>query len=240
MLIAWVLAIQFLTRIPVPVHFIATDRQLGQSVLFYPLVGLIIGALLWLLAGLLPPTSLGAAFLLCVWVLITGGLHLDGLADCADAWVGGIGDKSRTIAIMKDPAAGPSAVVILTLLLLLKWSAILALIEQQQLAPLLLIPVLGRSAIMAMMLTTPYVSRGGLAEKLLANLSKQTGLIILLVTLLISVYVLGIVPVTAATGVFFIVRYWTLQRLDGATGDVYGALVELVEVAALVAMVIYE
>lgn len=240
MVIALALAIQFLTRIPVPIHFIATDQQLGQSVLFYPLVGLIIGALLWLLVGLLPETGLGAALLLCVWVLITGGLHLDGLADCADAWVGGIGDKSRTIAIMKDPAAGPSAVVILILVLLLKWSAISALLERQHLLPLVLIPVLGRSAIMAMMLSTPYVSRGGLAEKLLANLSKQTGLIILLVTILSSAYMLGIVPVTAAAGVFFIVRYWTLLRLDGATGDVYGALVELVEAAALIAVVIYE
>lgn len=240
MVVAWALAIQFLTRIPVPVQFIATDRQLGQSVLFYPLVGLIIGALLWLLAGVLPETGLGAAVLLCVWVLITGGLHLDGLADCADAWIGGIGDKSRTIAIMKDPSAGPSAVVILTLLLLLKWSAILALVEQQKLLPLLFIPVLGRTAILAMMLTTPYVSPGGLAEKLLANLSKQTGLFILLVTVWITVYVLGIVPFSTAAGVFVIVRYWTLQRLDGATGDVYGALVELVEMATLIAVVMYE
>lgn len=117
------IALQFLTRLPVNFSIHYSDRHLGQSPLFYPFIGLLIGALLFLLATLLPEqtNSLNAALILSTWVLITGGLHLDGLADCSDAWAGGLNNKSRTLKIMKDPTAGPIAIVILVLLLLLKW-----------------------------------------------------------------------------------------------------------------------
>ncbi|MGR9115798.1 MAG: adenosylcobinamide-GDP ribazoletransferase, partial [Gammaproteobacteria bacterium] len=131
---AFALALQFLTRIPVPLHFTATDRQLGLSVLFYPLVGLMIGSVLWLLNLGFGEMSveLKAALILTCWVWLSGGLHLDGLADCADAWVGGLGSRERSLEIMKDPAAGPSAVVVLVLVLLLKWTALAAVLENRE------------------------------------------------------------------------------------------------------------
>ena len=98
-----------------------------------------------------------------LWVAITGGLHLDGLADCADAWVGGFGNRQRSLAIMKDPAAGPIAVLVLVLLLLLKWSLISSIIEKQALSVLLLTPLLGRLAILMLMSTSDYIRTGGLA-----------------------------------------------------------------------------
>jgi adenosylcobinamide-GDP ribazoletransferase len=96
--------------------------------------------------------STQAVLVLMLWVAITGGLHLDGLADCADAWVGGFGNRQRSLAIMKDPAAGPIAVLVL--LLLLKWSLISSIIEKQALSVLLLTPLLGRLAILMLMSTS--------------------------------------------------------------------------------------
>jgi adenosylcobinamide-GDP ribazoletransferase len=78
---------------------------------------------------------LHAALLLTVWVLLSGGLHLDGLADSADAWLGGFGDRERTLTIMKDPRSGPIAVVVLVLVLLLKFCALAGVDRAATMAP---------------------------------------------------------------------------------------------------------
>src|SRR3989338_1738452 len=134
----------------------------GRSLLSYPLVGLLLGAVLlsaqWALQGQAP--ALQAALLLILWVGLTGGLHLDGLADSADAWAGGFGDRERTLAIMQDPRSGPIAVVVLVLVLLLKFAALLALIEQQHSVLLIIVPLISRSALLGLFLTTPYVRPG--------------------------------------------------------------------------------
>lgn len=107
MLPFWI-ALQFLSSLPIRLPGMPTPQELGRSLLFYPLVGLLFGAILWALNGLLlgTPLLLHAALLLTVWVLLSGGLHLDGLADSADAWLGGFGDRERTLTIMKDPRSG--------------------------------------------------------------------------------------------------------------------------------------
>ncbi|VAX03286.1 Cobalamin synthase, partial [hydrothermal vent metagenome] len=135
MMRSFFIALQFLTRIPVRLKDNPTEKQIALSQLYYPLVGLLIGALLILLAWVLQwvlqdvPTMLSTAIILTGWVLISGGLHLDGLADSADAWAGGLGDRDKTLAIMKDPACGPAGVVSIVLLLLLKFAALHALLE---------------------------------------------------------------------------------------------------------------
>ena len=117
----WLIALQFLTRLPVSLPGMPTPEQMGRSLLWYPAVGLLLGLLLWLAHLLLgqTPGVLQAAIILALWVGLSGGLHLDGLADTADAWVGGFGDRERTLTIMKDPRSGAIAVVVLVLLLLL-------------------------------------------------------------------------------------------------------------------------
>ena len=96
-------AMQFLTRLPVATKTIFDNKDYANSLAWYPLVGLILGALVWLCGfGLaeLSSASLTAALVLAIWVLVTGALHLDGVADCADAWVGGFGDRDKTFQIL--------------------------------------------------------------------------------------------------------------------------------------------
>jgi adenosylcobinamide-GDP ribazoletransferase len=234
-------ALQFLTRIPVPVHIHSTPRQLGQSVLFYPLVGLLLGLLLTglstVLAGAEP--NLKAAIILAAWVFLSGGLHLDGLADCADAWVGGTGNREKTLAILKDPAAGAVAVITLILLILLKWSALTTLLAHQQSAILLWIPVLGRSAILVLMLTTPYIRKNGLGEQLTQNLPRTPAWIILGLVGLIAGSTLGWLIFFSALLILALLRRTAISRLGGMTGDVYGASVELIEMTLLVSLALY-
>ena len=96
------IAVQFLTRFPIRLDPPPVAREVGLSLLWYPAVGVLLGLLVWVSAILLSPlaTPLAAAMVLALWVSCTGALHLDGLADTADAWVGGRGDRERTLAIM--------------------------------------------------------------------------------------------------------------------------------------------
>ena len=246
MIKAFFIALQLMTRIPVPKYYYITQQDepklFGWSVLFYPLVGLLIGALLVLLSFLLSllslPTNglLTAGLILTLWVLVTGALHLDGLADSADAWLGGYGEQQRTLEIMKDPYSGPAAVVVLLLVLLLKFSAIIAVRWEV----LLLAPVIGRTAAMLLLATTPYVRQGGMGESAANNVSKMAVWFVLLFVVLLSVFLLK--ELSAALVLLFVIGYlfrnMMIKRINGTTGDTTGALVEVMEAATLVVLVL--
>lgn len=234
------IALQFLTRLPVSLPGRPTPEQMGRSLLWYPAVGLLLGLLLWLAHLLLgqTPALLQAAIILALWVGLSGGLHLDGLADTADAWVGGFGDRERTLTIMKDPRSGPIAVVVLALLLLLKFAALLTLLQAGQGIYLLLLPWLGRSLLPLLLATTPYVRAGGLGQALVDHLPRRQlpwvlGLHVLAMLLLgwQALLALG-----AALLLFVWLRRSLVQRLGGTTGDTAGALVELAECGALLVL----
>jgi len=240
MLPFWI-ALQFLSSLPIRLPGMPEPQELGRSLLFYPLVGLLFGGILWALNWLLlgTPLLLHAALLLTVWVLLSGALHLDGLADSADAWLGGFGDRERTLTIMKDPRSGPIAVVTLVLVLLLKFAALLALIEQQHAVVLIIVPIIGRSAMLGVFLTTPYVRAGGLGQALADHLPRLAGTRVLAVSALACVLIAGlsgVLAVVLAALVFAWLRQVMLRRLGGTTGDTAGALLELLEMVLLVGL----
>ncbi|MBK5416453.1 adenosylcobinamide-GDP ribazoletransferase [Pseudomonas sp. TH31] len=242
MLPFWI-ALQFLSSLPIRLPGMPAPQELGCSLLFYPLVGLLFGGLLWGLSGLLSgaPLLLHAALLLTVWVLLSGALHLDGLADSADAWLGGFGDRERTLTIMKDPRSGPIAVVTLVLVLLLKFAALLALIEQGHSLLLIVVPLIGRAALLGLFLTTPYVRAGGLGQALADHLPRKAGWQVLAVSALACGLIAGLSGVFAlalAALVFVWLRQVMQRRLGGTTGDTAGALLELLEMSVLVGLVL--
>ncbi|MGH8567841.1 MAG: adenosylcobinamide-GDP ribazoletransferase [Gammaproteobacteria bacterium] len=234
----FLIALQFLTRLPVSLRESPDDHDIGQSVLYYPLVGLLLGLLLAALAWAMGDRStlLRAACLLAAWVLLTGGLHLDGLADSADAWAGGLGNRERTLAIMKDPHCGPVAVVVLLVLLLLKLASLEALAAQREALPLVLAPLIGRTALLALFLSTPYVRSGGLGEVLARELPRQPTVIVVLSAVAAILLIMGRDGAWLLASVcitFTALRVLMLRRLGGTTGDTAGAMVELVESSVL-------
>ncbi|MFJ3481875.1 adenosylcobinamide-GDP ribazoletransferase [Pseudomonas sp. NPDC090202] len=240
MLPFWI-ALQFLGSLPIRLPGMPEPRELGRSLLFYPLVGLLFGSLLMALNLLLDgrPSMLHAALLLAAWVLLSGGLHLDGLADSADAWLGGFGDRERTLTIMKDPRSGPIAVVTLVIVLLLKFTALLALIEAHPGVGLLLAPVIGRAALLALFINTPYVRAGGLGQALADHLPRGAGIQVLVVTALGCVLLggwSGVSALAAAALGFVFLRHLMIKRLGGTTGDTAGAMLELLEMLVLVVL----
>ncbi|MCF7222014.1 adenosylcobinamide-GDP ribazoletransferase [Marilutibacter chinensis] len=231
-------AIGFLTRIPVPASAFGRAGAQSRSLPWYPLVGALLGALLGGLAWLLPAGApmLAAAVLLLAWVLLTGGLHLDGLADSADAWVGGLGDRERTLAIMKDPRCGPAGVTALVLVLLLKFAALATVLPAGGWA-WLLAPVLARAALVLAFASTPYVRANGFGSALAAA-PRLPAMLVLTATVAVAAAsgASGGIAVLIAALVFLVWRHACLRRLGGMTGDTCGALAELVEAAVLVAL----
>lgn len=234
------IALQFLTRLPVTVEDHAPET-VGRSLLWYPVVGALVGLLLIAVSVLVGPPLAGAGLVLLAWVALTGALHLDGLGDLADAWVGGQGDAERTLTIMKDVHAGPMAVVAIAAVLIAKFAAVAALLGADGPLAVLLAPVLGRAAVPAMLMGTPYVREGGLGSALSEHLPRDAMRWVLGISAAVVLLLLGwtgIVMILAALAVTLVLRRMLLDRIGGVTGDCLGALIELVEVAVLYAALV--
>ena len=247
---AALVALQFLTRLPLRIEPPPGPREIGVSLACYPVVGFALGMLLWVIAlgSSLLPALLDGAILLAVWVLVTGALHVDGLADSADAWVGGHGDPERTLRIMKDPCSGPVALAVVNCVLLLKFAALAALATRAHGAPwrdphlasgCILPPLIARAAIPLLFAHTPYVRANGIAEQLAAHQSRQTGVLAAGLTVLCTLAAFrmsGAIALGTAAVAYGIVRRGLVRRMGGFTGDGAGALIEAIEAACVVAM----
>jgi len=210
----------------------AAGRQPGWAFAWFPLVGLGIGLCLQQIMAAPLAGDVGAFFALLFWVLITGGLHLDGFGDCCDALLAHKPGPERQ-RILKDPRAGTWAVAGLCLLLLGKWLAL----QAAPLELLLLAPVMGRWAMALAARALPSASSSGLGahfrrglgwrQLLFATLSVgllMTKVEFLALWLLIFVF-------TLAFGA------WAARQLGGGlNGDVYGAICELSELICLMAL----
>jgi adenosylcobinamide-GDP ribazoletransferase len=237
------IALQFLTLLPVALNQPPQQGEHGRSLLYYPLVGLMIGGVLYGLAYLLEtqPNNISAILLLIIWVSITGALHLDGLADSADAWVGGLGDRQRTLEIMQDPRSGPVGITVLVLLLLLKFITLQTLLNQGSFALLMIPPLVGRTALVALLLTTPYVRVDGLGSQLARELpTNPSRIVIALAAVSITIWLglSGIVLLLVSAICFALLRYLMLRRIHGTTGDCAGALLEVMEAIVLLGLVL--
>jgi len=233
-------AVQFLTRFPV--GNIENDPELaGKSVPWFPLVGLLIGVTLslfaWCLVEVLAmPSLLAASLIVFLWVVVTGALHLDGLADCADAWMGSH-SRERMLEIMQDTHTGVGAIVMLLLILLIKVSAVDVLLQYKMWEVLILTPILGRISMALVLVSFPYVRPDGLGDAMKSNILSQYVLIpvgVLSLVLVLFDFTLLLVA-GIATLVAISLIYWQIMRkIGGATGDVFGATVEITEAVFLV------
>jgi adenosylcobinamide-GDP ribazoletransferase len=192
----FLLALQFLSILPVRVRGEVTERDLMGSALFYPLVGLIAGALLvaadWLFSLVLPQ-GLTNAMVLLVLVLFSGAFHLDGLADTFDA-IAVKGDRERRLAVMREGAAGPAGVTAIVFVLGIKFlafDAISNLTYFEHYFTLLFMPVAGRWAMLAGMLVGRPARTDGLGQVFIGRLgAKRFALATALTALLIAGLVL--------------------------------------------------
>jgi adenosylcobinamide-GDP ribazoletransferase len=248
-------AIMFLTRIPVPWYRPDAPDNLGRASVYFPLVGLGIGALQWsLLRGVtllgerisayaghryIFPSQLLALLIVIVGVTITGALHLDGLADMADGFGGGR-TREDVLRIMRDHSIGSYGAIALILVLAVKVTSIGLLTERNGAFPYLLAaPLLARWAIVPLAFFLPYAraEEGGLG-----TMREGTGRFQLLAS---TIFTLGVVlwmggwRGAVCMAACILASLWnaraSMRRIQGMTGDTLGANTEICEALVLTA-----
>lgn len=270
-------AFQFLSRLPVKAELDFSPDLLKRSASYYPLVGVVIGLIVWCFAALaslvLPPLP-SAVLTLAVWVWLTGGLHLDGWMDAADALFS-YRSRERMLEIMKDSRVGAMGVIACVLLLMLKASLLYTLLNtilvNRNLPGLLLLPMVWSRWFMvhAMKRWPKARNDDGLAARFADMTGGRAGLAVfwaVLVTIAAGIgqYILAALPIGAsrsmgnssmageelpiwmgyvllplvAYGVGTFTASRINRRLGGLTGDIYGALNELLETVLLLCIVI--
>ncbi len=240
----FVFAWHFLTAIPISRrHHTPTPHELATSMAWYSTVGLLIGGLIALAdVGLRAwvAAEVDNVLLIVLLVLLTRGLHQDGLADTVDGLAGGRTVEDR-LRIMRDPRVGAFGATALFLSLLLRYAGLLALPAAVRLPVLLCMPALGRWAMVSLAWASPSARRdGGLAASFLTHLSWHHVLVSSLVLAVALTTALGGSVAVATMGLamllLVLIRQRCLTLLGGVTGDVLGATNELVEILFLLSI----
>lgn len=228
-------AFSFLTILPLSY---AQGRKPGWSFAWYPLVGLAIGGALALMAAFSPfNASITALITLLAWVILTGGLHLDGFGDACDGLLATV-EPERRLEIMKDPRTGTWAVVGLVLLLLGKWTTLSTVPPPLLIAP----PVVGRWAMVCAAYGFPYARQRGLGAYFREGLGRgqvatASAIALLSVILIVRDLLPFLIVAGAAALAVTLIGRWATHRLGGGlTGDVYGALCEVTELLCLLGL----
>jgi adenosylcobinamide-GDP ribazoletransferase len=236
-----------LTRLPLPAGGEIAPARLAASSAWFPLVGCVLGAALAGLTyvfGFVFPPSVTAALWLIFSTLITGGLHLDGLMDTADGLMGGW-EPSRVLEVMRDSRIGAMGGLAAILTLLLKWTLLSAWLTLGQtpswVAALVLMPTLGRWAMVGAIAFFPYARTGGGLGRPFAEGLKPVHLLTATVTALAAAWFTqgphGLAIMLAAGLAALAAARVIASRIGGMTGDTYGAINEVTELTALLLMV---
>ncbi len=235
----YLITLQFLTIIPLSFNTRCEKDDLGRSTAVFPLAGLTIGALLVALNGLIAPwlaRPLTDALLITALAAVTGGLHLDGLADVCDG-LAARGGRERFLAVMKDSHVGAVGAVGLVLGLLLKWQALLAVPVGQKWQALLLFLVLARFGQVQTIVFARNARLDGLGLAMISGAGTVQLLVAWLLTLAASWLLLGtggLIVLFAVLIFTWLLKTWFQRRLGGITGDVIGCINELNEILALI------
>ena len=233
-------ALQFLTVVPPLVRRQLTAEELGRAVGWFGVVGILLGGALAgadHALGLLFPPGVAAALLLAAWVLATGALHLDGFLDACDGLFGGHTPEAR-LRIMRDERVGAFAVIGGILLLLVKYSCLAGLARRGN--ALLVAPTVARGAMAVAIVAFPYARPDGLGRWMKDHACWWQVALAVSAALGIATLAaggIGLVALALAAMATAAVAVFVLRRLPGFTGDVYGALCEIVEVLVLLTFV---
>jgi adenosylcobinamide-GDP ribazoletransferase len=223
------IAQMFLTRLPVPASLQHSDEELAASTAFFPLVGVLLGAIaamVYTIGDLVWSHHIAATLAIGATVLLTGAFHEDGLADSADG-LGGSFDRNRKLSIMRDSRIGTYGSVALILVLLLKVQSLATI--PTHLVPWVIIcaHTVARWTSLPLIVFNPYVREEGTGKPFAASVSTQSLVVGTAMAIVISVVCVGLDALLVATGViaFVWLAQWFLRKqLGGVTGDTLGGV----------------
>ena len=234
----WI-ALRFLTILPSPFRGEPSHQELGCSLGYFPIVGLLIGGILFGIdsgLGLILPYAVVNALLIVILIVLTGALHLDGFIDTCDGLAGG--SPQKRLEIMSDSQVGAFGIAGACCLLLVKYAALLSLPATLRMSALLLMPTLSRWAMTYAVFAFRYAPKTpGLGHIFKQQATWQR------LTMATSVALVAVGILTSWQGVVLMSGVWLISlgvasllrsRLGGLTGDTYGAINELTEVLVLI------
>jgi len=239
-------ALRFLTIIPLPYRREVSPEEVGRSIAYFPVVGVIIGLILaglnWLL-GLFLPSGVVNGLLIVSLVIISGALHIDGFVDTCDGIAGHktVEDRWR---VMHDSRAGAFGIVGIFLLLLVKYVSLNSVPENLLMATLVLMPVVSRWAMVYAVFAYPYARPAGLGKVFKQEASWQRFTIATVITLAVAIslaqlaniayfYMAGLAIMFGIWVIVVAMAAYLKQKFSGLTGDTYGAINEVTEVGVL-------
>lgn len=235
-----VVAFQFLTRLYLPINVEWDTANLRRSLMWFGLVGAFIGVIL---AGamtlfnrfdLIPAVS--AIIILLIWIFITGGMHIDGISDMADGFFS-MRDKEKTLEIMKDSHVGAFGVITIVFLLLIKFEMLKEfIIIEKNVWLLILPPTIARIAAGLVLSFYETTKKSGLGYTFHSSDPRIFWAIGFIVTLIISsiLNIKSLIFIGIAILASNLMAIWAKKKIGGLNGDIYGAIVETVEVIGMV------
>ncbi len=244
---SFIAALKFLTIIRLPLRREASPQELGRSIIYFPIIGIIIGITLavlnWLL-GMVLPSSVVNALLIAWMVVISGGLHLDGFADTCDG-IGGQKPVEARLQVMRDSRVGGFGVIGIALLLLVKYVSLNSIPPSSFMVTLIFMPVISRWLMVYAVFAYPYARPSGLGTVFKKEVNPLKFAIATLITLVVAMGLtawlknayssLAGLAIMGGTWVIIVaIAAYFKRKFAGLTGDTYGAINEMAEVLVLI------
>ena len=237
----FLLFFQFFTRIPINKSLNCEKENFRRGSVFFPVIGLFIGTVQWLVYYLLIkvlPGNVTALFVVIITIIITGGLHVDGLGDTCDGFFSFKGDKNKIIEIMKDSTVGTYASVAIVFDMLARYVAVSTVIEMN--LPLILIatPIIARFTVVFLCYIGKNAKETGSGNIFIGNIHNKQIAIVSVTTVILAILLIGLnkstILIVTALLFSFLFNKFCESKITGHTGDTLGANNELVEILTLV------
>ncbi len=232
------LSVQFMTRIPIRKQLKATEKDFGAMTMFFPasalLVGLITAAVYLVFAWLRLPWA-GAVAAVLAATFATGGLHIDGLADTADAFGAGK-PKEESLRILKDSRVGTYGVLAVVFDIIIKIVLIGSIQDFNILLILLALPAAGKIPLAVCAAAGRYPREEGTGKSMIENTGALESVVCGAICQAILFFCMGpssflLLPVLVAAG--FVIKALSTRRIGGITGDILGSANEIGEILYL-------
>lgn len=245
--------LQFMTRIPISIDT-GFDEEFHKTIVYFPLVGFTLGVLLFLtgiVSNLIFDPFITSIVITLTLVILTGGLHIDGLGDTFDA-IYSYRDKEKMLEIMKDSRLGTNSLLAIMFLILLKVGFIYSIINQRLLWTVIFMPVIGRLGVTFIMYKTKTPREKGLGNLFIGKATAQMLITLVLYTvvlivgiskslflssIMVSLKIVSIIIVVAVFNQLF--KNHIYKKIDGITGDILGCSIELNEVIYLICIYLF-
>lgn len=238
----FIILIQFMTRIPIPLKISYSEKKFGKSIKFFPLVGLIIGLILYFanfliivyLKNIFYNKTIIAIFLIILEILIVGIIHIDGLADTFDGLFS-YAKKEKMLEIMKDSRIGTNGAVVLILYFIAKTVLISEIITTNP-KYLIIFPIIARLSTPVNAGLSNYARKSGMSNAIISENGIFEAIFSLALSIILVFYIIdikGIITIFIAFIFIIIFMLNVRKKIDGITGDTMGACLELTSILVL-------